>query len=76
MLGMSRISSKCVGMYMWMNSRGCNGWLFIHIIWRYGEMFIGVGILVILPGKAYLLCISVSNLPFRMYRAFVDGYIS
>ena len=65
MLGMSRISSTCLGMYMWIIDHGCNDWLFIRIIWRYGEMFIGVGILVILPGKAYLLCISVSNPPLR-----------
>ena len=51
-------------MYMWLINHGCNGWFFIRIIWKYGEIFAGVGILVILPGKAYLLCISVSNLPF------------
>lgn len=63
MLGMRWISSRCVGMYMWMISQGSSGWLFIRIICRYGEMFDGVGILVMLPGKAYLLCMSVSSPP-------------
>ena len=63
MLKMSWISSRCVGMYMWMISHGCSGWLFIRIIWRCGEIFAGVGILVMLPGKAYLLCMSVSSPP-------------
>jgi len=57
------MSSRCVGIYKCMINHGNNGWLFIFIICRYGEMFAGVGILVIFPGKAYLLCISVSRPP-------------
>ena len=48
------VSSRCVGIYMCMISQGVSGWLFIFIICRYGEMFAGVGILVIFPGNAYL----------------------
>ena len=33
------------------------------MICKYGEMFIGVGIFVILLGYAYLVCISISNPP-------------
>ena len=53
--GMRRMSSKCVGMYMWIISQGVSGWLFIFIICRYGDIFAGVGTLVMLPGNAYLL---------------------
>jgi len=49
------VSSKCVGIYMCMVSHSNNGWLFIFIICRYGEMFDGVGILVTFPRNAYLL---------------------
>ena len=61
MLGMSCKSSMCVGIDMCMISHGCKGWLFIRFSWRYGEILAGMGILVILPGNAYLLCIRVSS---------------
>ncbi len=48
---------------MCMISQGISGWLFILIICKYGEIFAGVGILVIFPGNAYFLCISVSRPP-------------
>ena len=51
------MSSKCVGIYMCIINHGCCRWLLIFIICRYGEMFVGVGILVILQGKAYFYCI-------------------
>ncbi len=57
------MSSWCVGIYMCMISQGISGWLFILIICKYGEIFAGVGILVIFPGNAYFLCISVSRPP-------------
>ena len=57
------MSSGCVGIYMCMSSQGLNGWLLIFIICRYGEISAGVGILVIFPGNAYLLWISVSKPP-------------
>ena len=60
---MRRMSCKCVGIYMCMISQGMSGWLFILIICRYGEIFTGVGILVIFPGNAYFLWISVSRPP-------------
>ena len=57
------MSSMCVGMYMCIISQGISGWLFIFIICRYGEILTGVGILVIIPGNANLLWISVSRPP-------------
>jgi hypothetical protein len=48
-------SSSCEGMYMLIRSQGCRGRLAIRVIWRYGEMAAGVGILEILPGNACLL---------------------
>ena len=47
----------------WSISHGCNGWFFIWMICKYGEMFIGVGIFVILLGYAYLICINIINPP-------------
>lgn len=46
------VSSGCVGIYMFINSHGCKGWFFILIICRYGDMFAGVGILIMFPGYA------------------------
>ena len=48
---------------MCMISQGISGWLFILIICRYGEIFTGVEILVIFPGNAYFLWISVCRPP-------------
>jgi hypothetical protein len=42
-------------------SHGCRGWLFISIIYKYGDISIGVGILVMLPEYAYVLFISVRS---------------
>lgn len=58
MIGIRGRSSSCEGMYMLMRSHGWRGRLAIRVIWRYGEMAAGVGILEILPGNACLLCIS------------------
>jgi hypothetical protein len=44
-------------------SHGCRGWLFISITCRYGEMLARVGILVMLPGYAYVLFMSIRSLP-------------
>lgn len=44
-------------------SHVCNGLLSILIICRYGDISLGVGILVILPGYAYFWCISVRRPP-------------
>ena len=44
-------------------NHGCRGWLFISIICRYGEIAAGVGNLVMLPGYAYSLCMSVRSPP-------------
>jgi hypothetical protein len=52
MVGMRGMSSSCEGMYMLMNSQGCKGRLAMRIIWRYGEISTGVGILEMLPGNA------------------------
>ena len=60
---MRHMSSMCVGIYMCMISQGISGWLFILIICRYGEIFTGVEILVIFPGNAYFLWISVCRPP-------------
>ena len=57
------MSSKCVGIYMWMINQGSSGWLFILIICRYGEIFAGVGIFVTFPRNAYFLWIRVSRPP-------------
>ena len=62
-IGMYLISSICVGMYMCIISQGCNGWFCIVIICKYGEISAGVGILVIFPGYAYFLSMSVSRPP-------------
>ena len=53
--GMRWVSSTCVGIYKCIINHGRSGWLFIFIICKYGEIFAGVGILVIFPGDAYLL---------------------
>ena len=57
------MSSKCVGIYMCMISHGVSGWLFIFIIYKYGEILVGVKILVTFPENAYLLWISVRRPP-------------
>jgi hypothetical protein len=44
-------------------NHGCRGWLFISIICKYGDISTGVGILVMLPGYAYVLFISVRSPP-------------
>jgi hypothetical protein len=44
-------------------NHGCRGWLFISITCRYGEMLAWVGILVMLPGYAYVLFMNVSSPP-------------
>ena len=44
-------------------SHGCSGVFCICIICRYGEISVGVGILVMLPGYAYLLFIRVRSPP-------------
>ena len=44
-------------------NHGCRGWLFISIICKYGDISTGVGILVMLPGYAYDLFISVRRPP-------------
>jgi hypothetical protein len=49
------VYSKCVGIYMCIINQGMSGRLFIFIICKYGEIFVGVGILVTFPGNAYLL---------------------
>lgn len=63
MLGIRCRSSGCEGMCMCMISHGCNGRLFIFMSWRYGEIIAGVGIFVMLPGKAYVLWMRVSSPP-------------
>ena len=60
---MRHVSSKYVGIYMWMISQGISGWLFIFIICRYGEILAGVGSLVTFPENAYLFWIRVSRPP-------------
>ena len=61
--GMRYTFSRCVDIYMCMISQGISGWLFNLIICRYGEIFTGVGILVIFLGNAYFLLINVSRPP-------------
>jgi hypothetical protein len=61
--GIRHTSARCVGMYICRISHGVSGWLFIFMIWRYGEILAGVGILVIFPGNVYLLWISVRSPP-------------
>ena len=63
MIGMYLISSSCDGMYMCIIDHGCSGWLFISIICRYGDSVAGVGIFVMLPRNAYVLCMSVRSPP-------------
>jgi len=41
------MSSKCDGMYMFRMSIGVRGLLLIIMAWRYGDIGLGVGILVI-----------------------------
>ena len=62
-IGMSLMSSTCVGIYMCIISHGCRGWFLIVIICKYGEISAGVGILVMFPGYAYSLFMSVSSPP-------------
>ena len=58
MVGMSGRSSAWEGMYILIRSQGCKGRLAMRVIWRYGEISTGVGILEMLPGKACVLWIS------------------
>ena len=44
-------------------SHGCKGWFFISMICRYGDIAAGVGILMMLPGNAYVLFMSVRSPP-------------
>ena len=44
-------------------SHGCRGWLFIFIICRYDDIAVGVGILLMLPGYACFLFMSVRSPP-------------
>ena len=62
-IGISLISSSCDGMYMCINNYGCKGWLFISNICRYGDIAAEVGSLVMLPGYAYILFMSVRSPP-------------
>ena len=62
-VGICRISSSCDGIYMCVIDHDCSGWLFISIICRYGDIVAGVGIFVILPGYAYVLCMNVKSPP-------------
>ena len=48
-------------MYTCIISQDCSGWFFMCIICKYGDMFIGDGIFVMLPRNAYLLLISVNS---------------
>jgi hypothetical protein len=57
------MSSKWEGIYMCRINHGCSGVFSIFMICRYGEISTGVGILVIFPGYAYLLFISVRSPP-------------
>ena len=61
--GMDPMSSSCDGIYMCIISQGCKCWLCIFIICRNGDIIAGVGILVILPGYAYSLFMSVRSPP-------------
>ena len=40
-------SCGCVGIYMLRRSIGVRGLLLIRMAWRYGDMWLGVGVLVI-----------------------------
>ena len=64
MMGISLKSSLCDGMYVCIISQDCSGWFFnMCIICKYGDIFIGDGIFVMLLGNAYLLFISVNSSP-------------
>ena len=63
MVGMRGMSSSCEGMYKLIRSQGCKGWLAIRVIWRYGDILAGVGILDRLLGNACVLWISSSRPP-------------
>jgi hypothetical protein len=69
-MGIRVVSSICVGIYMCIKKYVGSGWFVIFIIWRYGEMFVVVGILVIFPGNAYCWWISISRPPL----GFVYGW--
>ena len=59
--GIDLMSSSCEGIYMCINNHGYRGWLCISIICRYGDISVGVDILVMLPRYAYVLFISVRS---------------
>ena len=48
---------------MCISSHGCRGWLLIFMICRYGDIIVGVGIFVMLPGYVYALFMSVRSPP-------------
>ena len=61
--GIRHVFVKCVDIYMCIINHSSEGWLLILIICKYGEIFAGVGNLVIFSRNAYLLWISVSRPP-------------
>ena len=63
MTGINLISSIWEGMYRCIINHSCNGWFFICMICKYGEMFVGDGILLMFPGKVYFWLMSVSRPP-------------
>ena len=62
-IGICLRSSMCVGIYMCIINYGVNGWFFIMVICKYGDISAGVGIFVMFPGYAYSLLMSVSSPP-------------
>ena len=62
-IGIESMSSVCEGIYMCIINQGWRGWLFISNICKYGDILAGVGILVMFPGCAYVLFISVRRPP-------------
>jgi hypothetical protein len=61
-------SSKWEERYKLISIHGCNGWLFIHITYRYGEMDACIGNFWMYPGKEYALCMKINNPPLvRVY---------
>ena len=53
MIGISPMSSLCDGMYKCRIGHDCSGWFFTCMICKYGDMFVGEGILVMFLGNAY-----------------------
>ena len=65
------MSSKWDGIYMCRISHGCRGVFRICIICKYGEISVGVGILVMFPRYAYLLFIRVRSPPLAGVYGFL-----